>query len=121
MSSVESCDAEFSDKWGAGFGPLNLSCLDTSRSKDTNTTSEEGSKSLISRSPKNCSACFNPPSRALLKYRFFCFLRDAIRFSSSPSSKIFCKGTAIEFIKKALEMDRTGPALRDRYCLTFGP
>jgi hypothetical protein len=98
MPSVEGCDAEFSDNLGARFRSFLYS-----RSIDTKTTSEEGSKSLMFRSPKHCSACCNPPSRALLKYRFFCFLRDAIGLPSPLRSNIFWKDATIEFIKKNLE------------------
>jgi hypothetical protein len=64
--------------WAPG---LEISCLDTSRSIHTKTTSEEGSKSLISRSPRPCSACCSPPSLAMGKTRFFC-LRDAIKLTN---------------------------------------
>jgi len=45
----------------SGVLDLDISCLDTSRSIDTKTISEEGLESLISRSPKICSAYCNPP------------------------------------------------------------
>lgn len=74
----------------SGTPALDLSSLDTSRSIDTKTTSEEGLKSLISGSPKNCSACGNPPSRAMLKSRFF-FFRDAIKLPDlSLNNKMLC-------------------------------
>lgn len=66
---------------GGALG-LHFSCLDTSRSIDMKTTSEGGLKSLISRSPKNCSAWCNPPRRATPKARFIS-LRDAIRLLAS--------------------------------------
>lgn len=80
----------------SGAPALDISCLDTSRSIDTKTISKEGLKSLICRSPKNCSACCNPPSRAMPKSRFFC-LRDAIKLPGfSPSNKTLCPSRSFQ-------------------------
>lgn len=64
----------------SGVPGLDFSSLDTSRSIDTKTISEEELKCLRSRSPRICSACCNPPLRAIVKSRLFCF-RDAILLS----------------------------------------